>query len=91
MLRRTLLPVLALNGSLDLQVLASVNVPALRAAFEAAGNERASVMELVGYNHLFQSATTGSPREYGQIEETMAPAVLTQITDWITALPPSVP
>ena len=38
-LERTLVPVLALNGSLDLQVLASLNVPALEGAFQRAGND----------------------------------------------------
>lgn len=90
-LRRTLVPILALNGSLDLQVPASQNVPALRAAFEAAGNGRATVAELPGLNHLFQHAMTGSPREYALIEETMAPEVLTQVADWIAALPAAVP
>jgi uncharacterized protein len=88
-LRRTLVPLLALNGSLDLQVLASLNVPALEAAFQEAGNERASVFELPGLNHLFQHATTGSPSEYAQIEETMAPEVLSQIAEWIVGLPPN--
>jgi alpha-beta hydrolase superfamily lysophospholipase len=86
-LRRTSVPVLALNGSLDLQVLASVNVPVMEAAFQEAGNERASVFELPGLNHLFQHAVTGSPSEYGPITETMAPEVLTQIAGWIGSLP----
>lgn len=85
-LRRTQIPVLALNGSLDLQVVASVNVPALRTAFEEAVNEAAVVSELPGYNHLFQRASTGLPAEYGQIEQTMAPEVLTQIAEWIGSL-----
>lgn len=87
----TLVPVLALNGSLDPQVLADVNVPALEAALQEAGNERASVLKLEGLNHLFQHATTGSPREYAQIQETMAPEVLTQISEWIVGLPPRDP
>lgn len=86
-LRRTQIPVLALNGSLDLQVLASLNVPVMEAAFQEAGNERASVSEVPGLNHLFQHAVTGSPSEYGLIPETMAPEVLTQIADWIGNLP----
>jgi hypothetical protein len=39
--------------------------------------------ELPGLNHLFQTASTGSPAEYGTIEETFAPAALQLITDWI--------
>jgi pimeloyl-ACP methyl ester carboxylesterase len=86
-LRRTQIPVLALNGSLDLQVLASLNVPVMQAAFEEAGNTQASVVELPGLNHLFQHAVTGSPSEYGLIPETLAPEVLEQIGEWIGSLP----
>jgi pimeloyl-ACP methyl ester carboxylesterase len=85
-LRRTQVPVLALNGSLDLQVIASVNLPILRAALTEAGNQRTVVSELPGLNHLFQHATTGAPSEYGNIDETMAPEVLTQVADWIGGL-----
>ncbi|HKO90062.1 MAG TPA: alpha/beta fold hydrolase, partial [Polyangiaceae bacterium] len=88
-LRRTQIPVLALNGSLDLQVLASLNLPVMEAAFQEAGNEQATVSELPGLNHLFQHAVTGSPSEYGLIAETMAPEVLTLIQDWIGNLPAS--
>jgi uncharacterized protein len=38
---------------------------------------------LPGLNHLFQTAQTGSPDEYGRIEETIAPAALTRVVDWI--------
>ena len=34
-------------------------------------------------NHLFQTAGTGAPAEYGMIEETMAPEALETISDWI--------
>jgi alpha-beta hydrolase superfamily lysophospholipase len=90
-LRRTRIPVLALNGSLDLQVLASLNLPVMAAAFQEAGNDQAIVSELPGLNHLFQHAVTGSPSEYSAIAETMAPEVLTQIAAWIGSLPASAP
>jgi hypothetical protein len=41
------------------------------------------VEEMPGLNHLFQTAKTGAPSEYGEIEETMAPGVLAVIGDWI--------
>ena len=85
-LRRTLIPVLALNGSLDLQVLADLNLPPIEQALRAAGNTRATVRNLPGLNHLFQHATTGSPNEYGSITETLSPDVLAQISSWILAL-----
>lgn len=90
-LRRTKLPVLALHGSLDLQVLAELHAPAIESALEEAGNERARVQTLSGLNHLFQRATTGLPREYGTIEETMSPEVLTLIPEWIHATAPEGP
>jgi pimeloyl-ACP methyl ester carboxylesterase len=90
-LRRTQIPLLALNGSLDLQVPASVNVPALERAFEEGGNIQATIEELPALNHLFQHAVTGSPAEYPRIDETIAPEVLTRIADWIEQLPASAP
>jgi hypothetical protein len=34
-------------------------------------------------NHLFQTAKTGSPAEYAQIEETFAPVALDKMASWI--------
>jgi pimeloyl-ACP methyl ester carboxylesterase len=82
-LTRTTIPVLALNGSLDLQVLPDLNLPPIEAAL--AGNDQATVDELDGLNHFFQHATTGSPNEYAVIDETMAPEVLSQVSAWIAA------
>ncbi len=76
-------PVLALNGSKDVQVSAAQNLPAIRAALAAAGNTNVELEELPGLNHLFQPATTGSPNEYGKIETTIDPAVLAKISTWI--------
>jgi pimeloyl-ACP methyl ester carboxylesterase len=75
------MPVLALIGDLDLQVSAELNIPALEAAL--AGNSDATVTELDGLNHLFQTATTGAVSEYGQIEETFAPEAMELVSDWI--------
>jgi hypothetical protein len=71
--------------------LASLNVPAMQAAFQQAGNEQATVFELPGLNHLFQHAVTGSASEYALSAETMAPEVLTQVAEWIGSLPASAP
>ena len=76
-------PVLALNGSKDLQVSPSQNLPAIRKALEAGGNKHFEIVELPGLNHLFQTAKTGSPNEYEQIEETIAPIALDKIATWI--------
>jgi len=75
------MPVLAINGANDVQVVASQNLPAIREALKA--NPDATVEALPGLNHLFQTSATGAPADYGRIEETFAPAALTQISDWV--------
>ena len=84
-LQRTTIPLLALTGSLDLQVLPDLNLPPIQAALTTAGNTAATVEEVAGLNHLFQHATTGSPSEYAMIDETMAPEVLSRVATWIVA------
>lgn len=76
-------PVLALNGGLDLQVDADQNLPAIAAALLEGGNGDVTLRRFPKMNHLFQTATTGAPTEYSTIEETMSPEVLEVITDWI--------
>jgi pimeloyl-ACP methyl ester carboxylesterase len=80
-LRALHVPVLAMIGSKDTQVPPDQNLPALRAAL--AGNPDATVVELPNLNHLFQTATTGSPNEYGQIAEHVSPVALDRLSDWI--------
>jgi len=84
-LRQVKQPVLAINGSLDLQVNAKENLPPIEKSLRDGGNKDFIVRELPGLNHMFQTATTGAPREYGTIEETMAPVAMQTITDWILA------
>ncbi len=79
-------PVLAINGSKDLQVPPKENLGEIRKALEAAGNKHFEIKELEGLNHLFQNAKTGSPNEYGAIEETIAPAALETILTFIKGL-----
>ncbi|MBU8923238.1 MAG: alpha/beta hydrolase [Bacteroidales bacterium] len=76
-------PVLTIYGSKDVQVPAAGNADAVRRALESAGNSDFRVLELEGLNHFFQTAGTGSPVEYGTIEETIAPKVLDILSDWI--------
>ncbi|MBF9142436.1 alpha/beta hydrolase family protein [Hymenobacter properus] len=76
-------PVLALGGSKDRQVPAPQNLAATAAALKTAGNRDVTVKELPDLNHLFQTAGTGGPEEYGTIEETFSPSALQLIGDWI--------
>jgi len=79
-------PLLALNGSLDVQVPAKENLPAIEKAMIFGGNSNYSVEEMPGLNHLFQHATTGNIDEYSKIEETMSPDVLEKIAEWINKI-----
>ena len=74
-------PVLALVGEKDVQVDPRRNLPAIRAALET--NRDATVEEIAGVNHLFQTCTTGAVSEYDRIEETFAPAALERLRDWL--------
>jgi len=76
-------PVLAINGEKDLQVAPKENLSAIKDALQNGGNEMVTVKEYENLNHLFQESDTGSPMEYSVIEQTMAPIVLREITEWI--------
>jgi hypothetical protein len=82
-LRQVTCPVLALNGQKDKQVPPDLNLPAIRKALEEAGNKHFEAVELPGLNHLFQTAKTGAPSEYAEIEETISPIALEKIASWI--------
>ena len=77
-------PVLALNGTLDTQVECSENLSALQSGLPA--NPLTAIRPIPGLNHLFQHCTTGETDEYGQIEETFSPEVLTDMTIWVKSL-----
>jgi uncharacterized protein len=75
-------PVLAIYGSLDVQVPGKEDLLAASDALRT--NPRAVVVLLPGKNHLMQDAKTGGPNEYTDIEETMSSSALQLITDWAT-------
>ena len=77
------LPVLALNGSLDLQVTARENLAGIKNNLEKAKNKNFETLEMPGLNHLFQEAKTGSVAEYSQLEQTISPTVLDKMSTWI--------
>ena len=82
-LRQVKCPMLALNGSLDLQVAPKENLSAIEETLKAGGNKNYTIKELAGLNHLFQKVKTGSVEEYSQIEETISPDALEMISSWI--------
>jgi fermentation-respiration switch protein FrsA (DUF1100 family) len=82
-LEKIRIPVLALNGSKDLQVWAPQNLPAIEKALKKAGNKKYVIRELAGLNHLFQVCNTGSSSEYAEIEQTISPIALDEITKFL--------
>ena len=84
-IRQVKIPVMAINGSKDHQVLPGTNLTAIRELLKGA-NRKNLIREYPGLNHLFQHCTTGGANEYYQIEETMSPEVMKDIADWIRQL-----
>lgn len=83
---KTKCPVLALNGSKDLQVPPKENLASIKKAMEEGKNKNFTINELENLNHLFQECETGSPGEYASIEQTISPKALTTIASWINNL-----
>lgn len=82
-LRQVKVPVLALNGELDLQVAVKQNLPEIAKALKAGGNKKVQTVALPKLNHLFQTAKTGGLSEYAKIEETMSVDAMTLMSNWI--------
>ena len=78
-------PVLALNGDKDCQVPVN-NLESIRKGIGANGNTRVKTKVFPGLNHMFQTAVSGLPVEYSDLEETVSPAVLKEMLDWMKAL-----
>lgn len=73
-------PVLAFNGTLDAQVDSKSNLGALEKGLQPG---LGTIVEVKNANHLLQHCKTGDVSEYKDIEETISPAVLSQMTEWI--------
>jgi fermentation-respiration switch protein FrsA (DUF1100 family) len=82
-LEKVKVPVLALNGTKDLQVWAPQNLPAIEKALKKGGNKKYVIKELPNLNHLFQEAGTGSSAEYSIIQQTLSPLLLNEITNFL--------
>lgn len=76
-------PVLALNGTLDLQVPCETNLQAIEKYLKKGGNKNIKTVRFEGLNHLFQHTQTGLPSEYGEIEETFSTEVMDVMVEWI--------
>ena len=80
---KTNCPALLLNGSKDLQVIASQNLPAYEKIIADYGKTNLTLHELPDLNHLFQHCETGAIEEYATIDETISPEVLEMIVGFV--------
>jgi len=79
-------PFLAANGALDMQVPVEENFEGMEKAL--AHNSQATFKSFENLNHLFQTAKTGAPSEYGEIEETFNEEAMKYLVDWMKNLNP---
>jgi pimeloyl-ACP methyl ester carboxylesterase len=76
-------PVLAVWGDKDLLVPPDEQRPALEAALREGKNTDFTLKVLPGLNHAMQHCKTGSPSEFINLLETVAPEVLQVINVWV--------
>ena len=81
---KTKCPAMAINGSLDTQVMPQYNLETIKKLLPQ--NKKNLIKEYKGLNHLFQHCTTGGFSEYNNIEETFAPEVLQDMVEWIKSI-----
>ena len=82
-LQKIRIPVLAINGENDTQVDYQTNLKAIENALIKGGNKKYTIKTYPKLNHLFQESITGEIDEYGKIEQTISPEVLTDVTKWV--------
>lgn len=76
-------PVLAINGTKDIQVAFRENLEGIEASIRRGGNQDVMTIAFPDLNHLFQTSDTGAVSEYGLIEETFNEKALRTVSDWI--------
>lgn len=79
------IPVMAVNGGNDLQVIPDTNLEAIRKVLEGK-NPANLIREYPGLNHLFQHCTRQSALDYYNNTETFSAQVLEDIAAWINSL-----
>ncbi len=83
-LAKTKIPVLAVFGEKDIQVLPKQNLePMKRALAKSRKPSGFSVVEIKGVNHLFQKCNSCTITEYGELTETISEETLQILTDWL--------
>jgi hypothetical protein len=84
-LKKIKCPVLAINGTKDIQVSSKENLAAIEKSLSEGKCKNFTVLELDGLNHLFQQCETGQVQEYYQIQETISIEVLPTLVAFINS------
>ena len=82
-LKQVTVPILALNGRLDLIVTPEQNLRLLAKTLQDANHKDFMIIEIPQHNHAFQTCKTGSINEYEKIEETTSPFALNMMSEWL--------
>lgn len=82
-LKKIKCPVLALNGSKDIQVDADINLAAIEQNLANSKCSYYEICKLDGLNHLFQLADKGTVEEYFSLKNSFSPEVLVIMKDFI--------
>tara|TARA_R110000782_G_scaffold29795_1_gene74030 strand:+ start:19357 stop:20475 length:1119 start_codon:yes stop_codon:yes gene_type:complete len=81
-------PVLALNGTKDMQVPVDQNLTEIERVLAGGACPSVTAVRLVGLNHLFQPAQTGLLGEYAVISTTFDERTMGLIAGWVRAAAP---
>ena len=76
-------PVLAINGTKDIQVDADQNLEAIQRILRNSGNTQFEIVSLGGLNHLLQRCQFCTVEEYSDLEQTIDPAFLEAVIGWM--------
>jgi len=85
-LKKLKIPILAINGSMDIQVPPYPNQQGFNTHFAKQTRSTSEAVIIEGLNHLFQRCERCDIMEYGDLEETFSPAVLQKMREWIYGL-----
>lgn len=82
-LKKIKIPVLAINGSLDIQVDADENLSAIERYLTEAKNKNFKIVKIENVNHVLQTSKTGVIRDYMLNKETVSPEILKQMHEFL--------
>lgn len=85
-LQKVKCPVLAINGSADIQVPSELNLKGIELALKKGGNKQFVIKQFDGLNHLFQKCDKCTVPEYGELAITIESEVLDTIGNWLIGM-----